>query len=227
MKIRHCVLNCGSTDSFFKHHVPKQHSVDHWSPSRLTLTRGHTCSCGQIFSLYPVSLVCFIKWLCWSTTFVSVSSDFSDSTDHRWFSFHHQSTCVWIDIFACASADLRGHTGGSSSSVSPPPVSLLPMSLSTVSNFVHCPPLHPAPISSLIQPSAILTCEIPVSSVQNADKAGCSWGWTYVWNSDSVCPEEVLSNTAGNSTEGRWKVKRHLQDIENEASTRDSQYNQY
>lgn len=41
---------------------------------------------------------------------------------------------------------------------------------------------------------------MPVSSVQNSERTGCSWGWTYMWNSDSSAPVEVFNRTAGNST---------------------------
>lgn len=41
---------------------------------------------------------------------------------------------------------------------------------------------------------------MPVSSVQNSERIGCSWGWTYVWNSDSISPVDVFNRTAGNST---------------------------
>lgn len=44
------------------------------------------------------------------------------------------------------------------------------------------------------------TCVMPVSSVQNSERIGCSWGWTYMWNSDSSAPVEVFNRTAGNST---------------------------
>lgn len=46
---------------------------------------------------------------------------------------------------------------------------------------------------------------MPVSSVQNSERIGCSWGWTYVWNSDSISPVEVFNRTAGNSTVPKTK----------------------
>lgn len=46
---------------------------------------------------------------------------------------------------------------------------------------------------------------MPVSSVQNSERIGCSWGWTYMWNSDSSAPVEVFNRTAGNSTATKTK----------------------
>lgn len=41
---------------------------------------------------------------------------------------------------------------------------------------------------------------MPVNPVQNSERIGFSWGWTYTWNSDSISPVEVFNRTAGNST---------------------------
>lgn len=52
------------------------------------------------------------------------------------------------------------------------------------------------------------TCVMPVSSVQNWERIGCSWGWTYMWNSDSIAPVEVFNRTAGNSTATNTEKKK-------------------
>lgn len=58
---------------------------------------------------------------------------------------------------------------------------------------------------------------MPVSSVQNSERTGCSWGWTYVWNSDSISPVDVFNRTAGNSTVTKRKEENK------EAKTRTNQ----
>ena len=51
------------------------------------------------------------------------------------------------------------------------------------------------------------TWVIPVSSLQKSLSFVCSWGCTYIWNSDSISPLFVFSSTAGNSTMHQKKKK--------------------